>query len=63
MYVCIEIEILCSLHELLRPSYTRQHCCWKLLLATMFPRYFASKFVAKLPAVVTFGIMNNNDLT
>ena len=47
----------------LRPSYTRQHCCWKLLLATMFPRYFASKFVAKLPAVVTFGVMNNNDLT
>ena len=26
-------------------------------------RYFASKFVAKLPAVVTFGIMNNNDKT
>ena len=25
------------------------------LLATMFLRYFASKFVAKLPAVVTFG--------
>ena len=42
---------------------TRQHCCWKLLLATMFPRYFASKFVAKLPAVVPFRIMNNNDLT
>ena len=29
----------------------------------MFPRYFASKFVVKLPAVVTFGIMNNNEVT
>ena len=42
---------------------TRQHCCWKLLLATMFPRYFASKFAAELPAVVTFGVMNNNYIT
>ena len=46
--------------SVLRPSYTRQHCCWKLLLATMFPRYFASKFVAKLPDVVTLAVMNNN---